>query len=74
MLKTKVGYSENIDAYESGVETATMANTIENPQVGLLFTSCVQDQQEIIRGAKSILKDVPLIGCTSSAAVCTQDG
>ena len=74
MLKTKVGYSELEDAYASGVETAKMANVIENPQVGLFFTSCVQDQVKLMEGAKSILGDVPIIGCTSSAALCTQDG
>ena len=74
MLKTKVGYSENADAYLSGVETAKMANVIENPQVGLFFTSCVQDQQKLMEGAKSVLGNVPIIGCTSSAALCTQDG
>ena len=74
MLKTKVGYSENVDAYQSGVETAKMANVIENPQVGLFFTSCVQDQQKLMEGAKSVLGNVPIIGCTSSAAICTQDG
>lgn len=74
MLKTKVGYSQNADAYESGVETAKMANVIENPQVGLFFTGCVQDQIELMKGAKSVLGDTPIIGCTSSAAICTQDG
>ncbi|HIQ90332.1 MAG TPA: FIST C-terminal domain-containing protein [Candidatus Coprosoma intestinipullorum] len=74
MLKTKVGYSENPDAYASGVETATMANVIENPSVGLFFTSCNQDQNKLMEGAKSILGNVPIIGCTSSAAICTQDG
>ena len=74
MLKTKVGYSENPDAFASGAETAKMANVIENPQVGLLFTSCVQDQNKIMEGAKSVLGDVPVVGCTSSAAICTQDG
>mgnify|MGYP005771760383 FL=1 len=74
MLKTKVGYSENADAYASGVETAKMANVIENPQVGLFFTSCVQDQQKLMEGAKSVLGNVPIIGCTSSAVLCTHDG
>ena len=74
MLKTKVGYSENVDAFSSGVEAASMANVIENPQVALLFTSCVQDQNKIMEGAKSVLGDVPVVGCTSSAAICTQDG
>ena len=68
MLKTKVGYSENPDAYASGVETATMANVIENPSVGLFFTSCNQDQNKLMEGAKSVLGNVPIIGCTSSAA------
>ena len=72
MLKTKVGYSENPDAYASGVETATMANVIENPSVGLFFTSCNQDQNKLMEGAKSVLGNVPIIGCTSSAAICTQ--
>ena len=74
MLKTKVGYSELEDAYASGVETAKMANEVENPQVGLFFTSCVQDQEQLMEGAKSILGDVPIVGCTSSAALCTHDG
>ena len=74
IMKTKVGYSENVDAYTSGVETAKMANKIENPQVGLLFTSCVQDQKEIMKGVKSVLKDIDIVGCTSSAAICTHDG
>ena len=74
MLKTKVGYSENADSFASGVETAQMANVIANPQVGLLFTSCVQDQAKIMEGVKSVLGDVPVVGCTSSAAICTQDG
>ena len=64
MLKTKVGYSEAVDAYTSGAETAKMANVIENPQVGLFFTSCVQDQQELMKGAKSVLGNTPIIGCT----------
>ena len=74
MLKTKVGYSENTDSFASGVETAQMANVIENPQAGLLFTSCVQDQAKIMEGVKSVLGNVPVVGCTSSAAICTQDG
>lgn len=72
MVNTKVGYSENIDAFQSGVETASKAN-LKDAKVGLLFTSCVQDQQEIMKGIKSVT-DIPFLGCTSSAAICTQDG
>ncbi len=73
-LKTKVGYSENPEAFAAGVETAKMAGVIDNPQVGLLFTSCVLEQEKVMEGVKSVLGDVPVVGCTSSAAICTQDG
>lgn len=72
MLNTKVGYSQNVDSYESGKETAEKAN-LANAKVGLLFTSCVMDQAKIIEGVRSI-SSAPVIGCTSSAAICTQDG
>ena len=73
MVNTKVGYSEAVNPFESGVETAKKA-LADKAKVGLLFTSCVQDQKEIIKGVKSVMGDVPFLGCTSSAAICTHDG
>src|SRR5574344_2129321 len=73
MLKTKVGYSENPDALESGIETAKKAN-FNKAKLGLLFTSVAQDPKEIIKGARSVNHFGHIIGCTSSAAICTQDG
>ncbi len=72
MVKTKVGYSENASSFSSGVETATMANG-KDAKVGLLFTSVVLDQNELLKGVSSVMS-APVIGCTSSAAICTQDG
>ena len=72
MLKTKVGYSQNADAFQAGLETAKMANFAE-AKAGLLFTSCVMDQAKILEGIKSEGKG-HVLGCTSSAAICTQDG
>ena len=69
MFKTNVGYSVAANATDSGRETATKASEGLNPKVGLLFTSCVQNQNEIIAGVKSVCKDMPIIGCTSSAAI-----
>ncbi len=71
-MKTKVGYSQNPDAFLSGSETAKMSN-LDNMEVGLLFTSCVYDQNEIVKGIRSVT-DKPFLGCTSSAAICTHDG
>lgn len=72
MLKTKVGYSQNPDSYQSGAESAKMA-LLGDAKVALLFTSVVMDQKDILDGVKSVA-DVPVLGCTSSAALCTQDG
>ncbi len=71
-MKTKVGYSQNVDAYASGVETAKMAN-LNDMSVGLLFTSVAYNQEELVKGIRSVT-DVPFLGCTSSAAICTHDG
>lgn len=71
-MKTKVGYSQNADAFQSGAETAQMAN-LGNATVGLLFTSCVMDQNEIVKGIRSVA-NTHVLGCTSSAAICTHDG
>lgn len=72
MLNTKVGYSENADSFASGAETAKMAN-LDTAKVGLLFTSVINDQAEIVKGIRSV-SNAHVLGCTSSAAICTQDG
>lgn len=72
MLKTKVGYSQNVDSYLSGAESAQMANLGE-AKVALLFTSVVMDQNKIVEGVRSV-SNAPVVGCTSSAAICTHDG
>ena len=73
MLKTKVGYSVLKDAFASGEATAKMASEGMNPKLGLLFTSVLQDQEEIMKGIKSVA-DVPVVGCTSSGAIMVPDG
>ncbi len=72
-MKTKVGYSQNSDAYQSGVETAKTSN-LNDMKAGILFTSVVYDQNELVKGIQSIAPNTPFLGCTSSAAICTHDG
>ena len=72
MLNTKVGYSQNSDSFTSGSESAKMAK-LDKAKVGLLFTSVVNDQEKIVEGIRSV-SDAHVIGCTSSAAICTKDG
>ena len=74
MLKTSVGYSNIADAYEAGVETAKKATEGLNPKVGLLFNSVGYEQKELIKGVKSVMPDVDVVGCTSSAGIITPEG
>ena len=71
MFRTKVGYSQNADACQNGAETASMAQ-LADAKVGLLFTSCVLDQAEVVKGIRSIAS-THILGCTSSAAICVKD-
>ena len=68
MFKTKVGYSQNADACLNGAESAAMAK-LADAKVGLLFTSCVLDQAEVVKGIRSVA-GTHVLGCTSSAAIC----
>lgn len=74
MLKTKVGYSNNTDAYQAGIETAQNASAGMNAKVGLLFNSVGYNQEKLIEGIKSVMPDIDIIGCTSSAGIITPEG
>ena len=74
MLKSKVGYSKIADAYEAGVETAKNSTDGISPKIGLLFNSVGYDQKKLMEGIKSVMPDVDVIGCTSSAGIITSDG
>ena len=73
MLKTKVGYSNIVDAFEAGAETAKKATEGLKPKAGLLFNSVAYDQKKLMEGIKSVA-DYDIVGCTSSAGLITPDG
>lgn len=69
MLKSKVGYSTDINSFLSGKETAELASKgMVNAKIGMLYTSVLSDVKEIVKGVKSTI-DIPIIGCTSSGAI-----
>ena len=73
MLKAKVGHSKLTDAYEAGVEAAKNSKESET-KIALLFNSVGYDQKKLMEGVKSVLSDVDVIGCTSSAGIITPEG
>ena len=75
MLKAQTGYSYNQNSFSSGVETATKATTgLTTPKLGLLFTSSAYNNEEVVKGVSSVLKNVPFIGATSAEGIILPDG
>ena len=75
MLKSKVGYSTETDSFASGKET--VAKAVEGcvaPKLGMLYASCKYDEIELMKGAKSVAPDMPIIGCNSSSAIMVPEG
>ena len=74
MLKAKVGYSKIEDAYEAGKEAAEKSLEEGKAKIAFLFNSVGYDQKKLMEGAKSVLSDVDVVGCTSSAGIITPEG
>lgn len=74
-MKTMVGSSILTNSYDAGVDTANNAlKGIKAPKIGLLFTSIKYNQNEVIRGIKSVSPDLKVIGCTTAGCIMTPDG
>lgn len=74
-MKSNVGYSTLESAFEAGKETAEKAkHGLKDSKVGMLFTSVDYNQNEVMKGVKSVVGDTPIVGCTSSGAIIVPDG
>lgn len=75
MLKSNVGWATDVIAYKAGRAAAAKATKeVSNAKVAFMFNSVSYDQSEVIKGAKEVLKDTPIIGCTSFTGILTPDG
>ena len=74
-MKAMVGSSILANSFDAGVETAKNSmKGIKKPKIGLLFSSIKYNQDELIKGIKSVVPDLRVIGCTSSGAIMTPEG
>ena len=74
MLKSKVGYSMDANSLTSGNITAKIATKgMRNAKLGFLYTSCLSNIREIVKGVREVT-DMPVIGCTSSGAIIVPEG
>lgn len=66
------GISVKLDSFAAGKEAALSAYYQigrNEPSIAITFISTIFDQQEVIRGIHSIIKDTPLIGCSSVGSI-----
>lgn len=74
-MKAMVGSSILANSFDAGVETAKNSmKGIKKPKIGFLFSSIKYNQDELIKGIKSVVPDLKVIGCTSSGAIMTPEG
>lgn len=74
-MKAMVGSSILANSFDAGVETAKNSmKGIKKPKIGLLFSSIKYNQDELIKGIKSVVPELRVIGCTSSGAIMTPEG
>ena len=68
------GISTKLDSFAAGKEAALNAYYQigkTNPGIIIVFISTIFDQDIAIKGVHSIIKDTPLIGCSSIGAIST---
>ena len=62
-LSAGTGFSRNTDSFRAGAESAEMAlGSVDDPSILILFASVLFDHEMVLKGVRSITKDVPLIG------------
>ena len=75
MLKANIGWSTDADSVVAGRTSAAKAVVdLVQTKVAFLYTSCDNDVEKVLKGAKEELGTAPIIGCTSSGGIIVPDG
>ncbi len=74
MIKAGVGKSSNPDASKAGEEACKMAIDQAGGRADLIivFASVAHDQEKMLKGIRSVSKDVSLAGCSDSGEITTE--
>ena len=75
MLKANIGWSTDADSLVAGRTSAAKAVVdLVQTKVAFLYTSCDNDVEKVLKGAKEELGTAPIIGCTSNGGLLVPDG
>lgn len=74
MIKAGVGKSNNPDGVKAGAEACQKALTQIGNEAKLIivFSTVAYDQEEMLKGVRSISKEIPLVGCSDSGEITTE--
>lgn len=75
MLKANVGSCTSLNSFEAGKLAGMKAiEGISNAKIAFMYSSVAYNQDELIKGAKEVLKGTPIIGNTSYTGIITPEG
>lgn len=75
VLKTTVGWSEAPNGLDAGRQAANKAmEGLVSASLVVVYGSVNYGQDDLLQGARSVVGDAPLIGCSSFNGVLTPDG
>lgn len=73
MIKAGIGKSNNPDAIKAGAEACKQALSEAGHKANLIivFSTVAYDQEKMLKGIRSISKEIPLVGCSDSGEITT---
>ena len=74
MIKTGVGRSNNLNATKAGEEACKQAlsQTSDKADLIVVFSTVAFDQKKMLDGVRSVSKEIPLVGCSTSGEITDQ--
>ena len=74
MIKAGVGRSNNPDATKAGAEAAKIALEETGGKANLIvvFSTVAYDQKKMLDGVRTVSKEIPLVGCSTSGEITTE--
>jgi hypothetical protein len=74
MIKAGVGRSNNPDAIKAGAEACKQAlsQAGEKADLIIVFSTVAHDQEKMLKGVRSVSKEIPLVGCSDSGEITTE--
>lgn len=75
ILEIGVGWSKNDDSFKAGREASEKAIFSlgdSSPDLVFVFSSIRYEHKKLLKGVRDVIKDAPLVGCTTGGEICSE--